>query len=104
MGDPQATWRFQKDGEVLSAAVSGDRMAGDGGLLRLWAVSGAGVVLKSDYDVAADPEAGRLETALDDFKQEDVNLYIVHAAGQYLSRRARAFIDHLVHDLSSTNA
>lgn len=79
-------------------------MAGDGGLLRLWAVSGAGVVLKSDYDVAADPEAGRLETALDDFKQEDVNLYIVHAAGQYLSRRARAFIDHLVHDLSSTNA
>lgn len=44
------------------------------------------VVLKSDYDVAADLEAGRLETALDDFKQEDVNLYIVRAAGQYSLR------------------
>lgn len=95
MGNPQTVWRFQEGTETLSVAVSGDRMTDDGGLLRLWAISGAGIVLKSDYDVIADLDAGRLETALDEFKQDDTNLYVVHAAGQYLSRRARAFIDHL---------
>lgn len=98
LGDPQATWRFQRNDEVLAVPVSGDRMADDGGLLRIWAVSGVGVVLKTDYDVAADVAAGRLETALDEYKQNDVNLYVVHAAGQYLSRRARAFIEYLVEE------
>ncbi|EKS9916671.1 LysR family transcriptional regulator [Burkholderia multivorans] len=96
LGNPQTTWRFEDGTKTISVAVSGDRMAGDGGLLRLWALAGAGVVLKSDYDVIVDLEAGRLETALDEFRQDDVNLYVVHAAGRYLSRRARAFIEHLV--------
>ncbi|MGL6020104.1 MAG: LysR family transcriptional regulator [Gibbsiella quercinecans] len=95
IGNPQTIWRFNDGTETLSVAVSGDRTADDGGLLRRWAVSGAGVVLKSDYDIADDLKAGRLETALDEFKQNDVNLYVVHAAAQYLPRRARAFIEHL---------
>lgn len=75
--------------------VAGNRMANDGGLLRQWAMAGAGVLLKSDYDVVADIEAGRLETALDAFRQPDVNLYAVHAAGRQPSRRVAAFIEYL---------
>ncbi|MBB2200672.1 LysR family transcriptional regulator [Gluconacetobacter tumulisoli] len=94
-GDPQSIWRF-RDGEAsLPVHVSGDRMTNDGGLLRHWAISGAGVVLKTDYDIAADLRAGRLETALDAFKQEDINIYAVHASGQHLSRRAQAFMEYL---------
>ncbi len=70
-------------------------MSNDGGLLRLWAISGSGVVLKSDYDIAADLSSGHLETALDDFKQKEVNLYAVHAAGRQPPRRVQAFIDYL---------
>ena len=95
-GDPQSIWRF-RDGDIsLAVHVSGDRMANDGALLRQWAVSGAGVVLKTDYDIAADLRAGRLETVLDAFRQDDINIYAVHAAGQNLSRRVQAFVDYLV--------
>ena len=93
--DPQSIWRFHDGGMPVSVSVSGDRMANDGALLRQWAVSGAGIVLKTDYDIAADLQAGRLETALDAFKQDDVNIYAVHAAGQNLSRRVHAFVDYL---------
>lgn len=98
-GDPQSIWYFRDGPDSLSVPVTGDRMANDGGLLRLWAVSGAGVVLKSDYDIAADLEAGRLETALDDFKQKDINLYAVHAAGRQLPLRVQIFIDYLATEL-----
>lgn len=95
MGNPQSVWRLREGGTALAVHVSGGKTANDGGLLRLWAVAGAGVVLKSDYDVAADIKAGRLETALGGFKRTDVNLYAVHAAGRYPARRVQAFIDYL---------
>ncbi len=97
-GNPQTIWRFENGLETISVAVTGDRTANDGGLLRRWAVTGAGVVLKSDYDITDDLAAGRLETALDAFKQNDINLYVVHAASQYLPRRARTFIAHLINE------
>lgn len=95
-GNPQSIWRFHDGSTLVSVNVSGDRTVNDGALLRQWAIAGAGVVLKTDYDVAADLQAGRLETALDAFKQDDINIYAVHAAGQNLSRRVQAFLDYLV--------
>ncbi|WP_395697780.1 LysR family transcriptional regulator [Methylocella sp.] len=94
-GDPQSVWHFRDGADSVSVHVAGDRMSNDGGLLRLWAISGSGVVLKSDYDIAADLSSGHLETALDDFKQKEVNLYAVHAAGRQPPRRVQAFIDYL---------
>ncbi|WP_039787554.1 LysR family transcriptional regulator [Herbaspirillum huttiense] len=94
-GAPQASWRFVENDLPVAVDVGGDRMASDGGLLRQWAVAGAGVVLKSDYDVQEDLAAGRLETALDDYKEQDINIYAVHSASRYLSRRAKLFLDFL---------
>ena len=96
LGKPQRIWRFQDGAKEFTVHVSGNRSANDGGLLRQWAVSGAGVILKTDYDITDDLQAGRLETALDMFKQTDVNLYAVHAAGRQPSRRITAFVDYLV--------
>ncbi|MCJ2182537.1 LysR substrate-binding domain-containing protein [Novosphingobium sp. 1949] len=95
LGNPQGTWQFRDGAQALAVQVSGSRTANDGGLLRQWAIAGAGVVLKSDYDIAADRDAGRLETALDAFRLTDVNLYAVHAAGRHPPRRVAAFIDYL---------
>ncbi|MFT3799588.1 MAG: LysR family transcriptional regulator [Burkholderiaceae bacterium] len=95
-GDPQRIWRFREGTKELAIRVSGNRSANDGGLLRQWAIAGAGVVLKSDYDIADDLKAGRLETALDAFRQTDVNLYAVHAAGRHPPRRVAAFVDYLI--------
>lgn len=93
--NPQSIWHFHNGNTDMTIHVSGDRSANDGGLLRQWAIAGAGVILKSDYDIADDLAAGRLETALDEFKQTDINLYAVHAAGRHPPRRVQAFIDYL---------
>ncbi|PNU06426.1 LysR family transcriptional regulator [Novosphingobium guangzhouense] len=98
-GAPQSVWHFMQDGAPITVHIGGDRMANDGGMLRQWAISGAGVVLKSDYDIAQDLEAGRLETVLDRFKLNDMNLYAVHAAGRQVSRRTQAFMDYLANGL-----
>lgn len=98
-GHPQSTWRFVEGGRELAVQVSGNRSANDGGLLRQWAVAGVGVVLKSDYDVAADLAAGRLETVLDAYRQTQINLYAVHPVARQPSRRVLAFIDYLAEAL-----
>ena len=75
--------------------VGGNRIANDGGVLKDWAVAGRGVVLKSRWDVEPDLIAGRLETVLDDFMADHVNLYAVHPAAHQPSRRVAAFLEHL---------
>ncbi len=102
-GAPQSTWRFREGRRTLGVRVSGNRTANDGGLLRQWAIDGAGVVLKSDYDIRADIAARRLETVLEDYRGDDVNLFAVHASGRGLSRRAHAFIDHLAKALGTAD-
>ncbi|MHB9348645.1 LysR family transcriptional regulator [Enterobacter vonholyi] len=94
--NPQTYWSFIDRNKFFSVAVKGDRMANDGSLLRQWAISGAGVILKSDCDIADDLKAGRLETVLNEFKQDDINLYAVFPAGRNPPRRVNAFIEHLV--------
>lgn len=96
----QNVWQFQDEGIPLPVRVTGDRSANDGGLLRRWAVSGAGVVLTLDIDIKADLAAGRLETVLEEYKEKNTNIYVVHASGQHLSRRVRAFVEYLVESCS----
>jgi DNA-binding transcriptional LysR family regulator len=94
-GAPQSSWQFQENGRVFGVRVQGDRTANDGGTLRHWAIAGAGVVLKFDLDITRDLAAGRLETVLDGFRLDDVNLYAVHPAGRRPSRRVAALINFL---------
>ncbi|TPE49367.1 LysR family transcriptional regulator [Amaricoccus solimangrovi] len=94
-GAPKATWSFREDGRDFGVRVDGDRAANDGGALRSWAMTGAGVVLKSSFDVEEDIAAARLEAVLDAYAVPEVNLYAVHPAGRRASRRVAAFIDHL---------
>jgi hypothetical protein len=49
---PKQIQHFRGKQETIAVRVSGERTANGGGLLRELAVSGAGVVLKSDYDIA----------------------------------------------------
>ncbi|WP_142524029.1 LysR family transcriptional regulator [Raoultella ornithinolytica] len=98
--NPQNIWHFHHDNRHIPVHVKGDRTASDGGLLRSWAVSGVGVALKADYDIVKDVAEGRLETVLDEFKQRNINLYLVHAAGRNLSRRVQTFMDHISNSLN----
>jgi len=88
-------WPFQVEGRRMNVKVTGDRDVNDGDLLRRWAIEGAGVVLKSAWDVAHDLLAGRLEALLVPFCPIDVDLQIVLPPGGRRPRRVDFVADHL---------
>ncbi|NPD23659.1 LysR family transcriptional regulator [Corallococcus exiguus] len=95
-GAPQTSWAFRdEDGRVFHVRVSGDRTANDGGVLKDWALAGAGVILKSTWDVEALLASGHLVSALDRFTLPDIDLHAVHTAGREPGRRLAAFLAFL---------
>ncbi len=100
-GAPLASWPFRSGNKDFSVKVSGDRQASDGDVLREWAVNGQGIVIKNHWDIRQELISGTLQTALDDFGAERVNLYAVYA-GNPPSRRVAALIDHLAKALGAT--
>ncbi|MEI5997338.1 LysR family transcriptional regulator [Paraburkholderia bengalensis] len=96
---PFANWPFVIDGKQIVVRVSGNRIASDGSVLREWAVNGYGVILKNRWDIYHELQSGALETALDPFIGERVDLFAVYA-GAMPSRRVGALIDFIAHELS----
>jgi DNA-binding transcriptional LysR family regulator len=101
-GAPLASWPFlsTSDNKSFSVKVSGDRQASDGGVLREWAVDGQGVIIKNRWDIRQELISGTLQTTLDDYAAEQVNLYAVYA-GSPPSRRVATLIDYLVEALNT---
>lgn len=88
-------WPFIVDGVATSIRVTGDRDANDGDLLRRWAIEGAGIVLKSAWDIADDLKTKRLEPLLVGFCPVDVDLQIVMPPGRQRPRRVVMLADYL---------
>ncbi len=100
-GVPWTNWHFQESGKPFTVRVNGDRSINDGGALRTWAVAGAGVIIKMRFNIEEDLAAGRLETALESYALDDLNLYAVHSAGRHPSRRVLALIEYLATGLKT---
>lgn len=98
-GAPLSNWSFRDGGKSLSVRVSGDRQAGDGHVVREWAVRGFGVIWKNHWDIRGDIEAGRLETALDNYVAGQIDLYAVQPDGPP-TRRVTALVDFLAQALA----
>lgn len=94
-GADQTMWGFSSADQRFRVRVSGDRSVNDGQTARHWAIEGAGIVMKSSFDVQADIEAGRLETALEDFTTESTNLYAVYPPAARQSRRIKSVLDFI---------
>ncbi|MEP3055796.1 LysR family transcriptional regulator [Ascidiaceihabitans sp.] len=95
-------WPFIVNKRLRTCRVTGDRIANDGDLVRRWCLNGYGVALKSDWDVQADLQEGRLLSILNDFAPPPNALQIVYPAGAEQPRRVRALLDHLDKGLKNT--
>ncbi len=96
-GAPLAVWPFRDgNGAINNIKVRGDRQVSDGDVLRDWAVRGIGVIAKNEWDIAADVKSGLLETVLDHYIAQQVDLYAVHTGS---SRRVAVLVDHLAEAL-----
>jgi len=100
---PMSKWFFQTQESEQSISVPITRSCDDGAQIRHWAVDGAGIALKSYWDVANDLADGTLVTVLDkynpDFQSKSLSigsdLYVAYQDRKYVPNRTREFIKSL---------
>ncbi len=101
--EPLATWHFKTAEGGQSISIQAARASNDGALIRRWVLEGAGIALKSFWDVANDLKTKRLVTVLDDYTQDfeskgvsgGADLHVIYPSRTYLPQRTRGFIDAL---------
>ncbi|WP_175908234.1 LysR family transcriptional regulator [Burkholderia sp. BCC1640] len=103
MGDqPRTEWRFDGAQGAVTVEVTAALLTNDGGAARTLALEGAGIALKSIWDVGADLEAGRLVRVLPTFAAPAAPLHAVYPGGRHVPLRVRAFVDFLRDQLRET--
>lgn len=93
---PSARWTFE-DGS--SVKVQGDLTTNDGDLAHVWALEGAGIVLKSIWDVYDDIHEGRLEIVLPAMRPPASPLHAVFPHSRLAAARVRLVLDFLTREL-----
>ncbi|WP_395847027.1 LysR family transcriptional regulator [Cystobacter fuscus] len=93
---PNQDWQFEgPGGETTTARVAGPLVTNNGEVAHEWALEGAGLVLKSIWDVGADLEAGRLEVALPGYRVPAAPLHAIYPHTRGVAAKVKVFIDFL---------
>ncbi len=103
-GEGLTQWHFKSSDEETSISISPALASNNGAQLRLWALSGFGIILKSYWDIKEDILSKKLVPLLENYVQDfeltgidsNADLNVVYPNREYLPARARAFIDILV--------
>jgi len=96
-GDPLLDhWSFA-DGRMVK--VRGALTGNDGELAHAWALAGAGLVMKSIWDVRADIAAGLLEVVLPDMELPSAPIHAVYPHSRHAAARVRLCVDFLADHL-----
>jgi len=96
---PKLDWQLVEGGETTVVRVIGTLTTSSGDVAHEWALEGAGLVLKSIWDVGPDMDAGRLERALPRcfVQAADIHAIYPHRAG--VAAKVNAFVDFLSESL-----
>lgn len=98
---PNIHWTFA-DGRSVN--VTGRLTTNNGDLAHRWALSGAGLVLKSIWDVHDDIESGKLEIVLPDVHLAAAPIHVVFPHSRLAAAKVRLCIEFLAARLRSSNA
>lgn len=89
------TWVFRGPRGKFEIPARGTFESNIADALRVAAIEGMGLILQPAYMVGADVAAGRLQTILDDYESERVDLHAVYLHRRHLSAKVRTFVDFL---------
>lgn len=98
---PNNHWTFA-DGRSVN--VIGRLTTNNGELAHRWALSGAGLVLKSIWDVRDDVDAGRLEVVMPDLNLAAAPIHAIFPHSRLAAAKVRLCVDFLVGRLKSSHA
>jgi DNA-binding transcriptional LysR family regulator len=90
-------WRFNsaKRSKSVGIRVHPALSSNDGEVTHAWALAGAGVIIRSEWDVADDLRVGRLVRVLNDWKLPPANIVALLGARHGRSARTARFLQHL---------
>jgi len=94
-GSPLAVWTLGRGADARAIRVRGPLSADNGEVLVDWALAGAGLALKSVWDIADELTRGKLVTVLEEYVPEAYDIHIVYPSRQFMPAKTRAFIDAL---------
>ncbi len=75
--------------------VSGSLVSSCTETLHTWALEGAGIVVKAEWDIENDLRSGKLIEVLPEFACDEMSLYATHFAWRLVPPRIRRFIEFL---------
>ncbi len=89
-------WRLRNArGREEAIRVQASLLSNDGDAIKQWALAGCGIMLRSEWDTAAEIASGKLARVLPEWTLPEANIYALVPQRKGLSTRARAFIDFL---------
>lgn len=101
LGEQLNQWHFRTKRVKVTIKVHATMSSNDGALIRQWTLAGAGIALKSIWDIKHDLEDGRLVTLLDDYilgfqerDDKEVGMQLLYPSRKYLPRQVSGFIDY----------
>jgi DNA-binding transcriptional LysR family regulator len=94
-GNQARGWQFTIDDKPQSIRVSGLMHSNDGSVLHEWALAGAGLAWRSEWEVGRDIAQDKLQVVLTDYEAPDSGIYAVFPQRRHLPLRVRMLIDLL---------
>lgn len=88
-------WTLADGTDKVTVKVHGPLSANHGEVAVDWALAGHGIVLRSEWDVAGDLRAGRLQRVLAPWVGDEADIHAVYPLRHHMSARVRAFLDFL---------
>lgn len=89
------SWVFHGPEGKFDIRVHGTFESNIADSLRVAAIEGMGLILQPAYMVGADVAAGLLETILDEYESESVELHAVYLHRRHLSAKVKTFVEFL---------
>ena len=89
------TWTFIGPDGPFQIHIPSRLRTNDGEVGHEWALAGAGLVMKSIWDVGDDMAAGRLVRVLADWPSPAAAIHALYPTSRHLSAKVRSFVDFL---------
>jgi DNA-binding transcriptional LysR family regulator len=93
--DAYALWRLGSGRLARTVRVQGALSSNDGEAVRQWALAGLGIIMRSEWDVAADVKAGRLVEVLPAWKPAPADIFAVYPERERVPAKVKTFVDFL---------
>ena len=88
-------WHFRRKRSDVAVRVAPTLSSNDGDLARQWALSGKGLIMRSEWDVAESLASGRLVRVLKDWSLPAADVVALVAQRAGMSARVKLFLSFL---------